>query len=75
MILSQLTSEIENTRQKMYNSIKRNGINNKETIALSQELDLLINIYQKNTNQRKSVWDEAFCDNPHERFGRRRGQN
>lgn len=41
------TFDIEDLKQKMYKSIADNGINAKETLEISQLIDLLINIKMK----------------------------
>jgi hypothetical protein len=43
MVLKEsIIASIENTRQKMINSVKEKGIKNKNTIKFSQKLDKLI---------------------------------
>ncbi|MEN0650911.1 aspartyl-phosphate phosphatase Spo0E family protein [Caldifermentibacillus hisashii] len=63
MALNFLTSKIENTRKKMYQSIKQNGINSKETISLSQELDLLILTFQKKYKVHNDVFMKIIDEN------------
>lgn len=41
------TFDIEDLKQKMYKSIKNVGIDSKETLEISQLIDLLINIKMK----------------------------
>lgn len=49
--LNSVKDEIKYLKEKMYVSIAQNGINDKETIRLSQELDkLIIKIMKDNNN-------------------------
>ncbi|WP_026688894.1 aspartyl-phosphate phosphatase Spo0E family protein [Alteribacter aurantiacus] len=59
VLLHDLKRYVEEKRQLMILSAKKNGLTSSETVKYSQELDELLNLYQNYTTQRKKSTGDA----------------
>ncbi|MBM7097558.1 aspartyl-phosphate phosphatase Spo0E family protein [Bacillus sp. H-16] len=61
VLLHDLKRYVEDKRQLMMLSAKKNGLTSEETVRYSQELDELLNLYQQYTDgTKKSAGDAGF---------------
>ncbi|RNA68522.1 aspartyl-phosphate phosphatase Spo0E family protein [Alteribacter keqinensis] len=61
VLLHDLKRYVEDKRQLMMLSAKKNSLTSEETVRYSQELDELLNLYQQYTNStKKSAGDAGF---------------
>ncbi|WP_108670343.1 aspartyl-phosphate phosphatase Spo0E family protein [Peribacillus acanthi] len=57
-----LSVEIEKKREEMYKSISENGMIHPKTLQISQELDWLLNVYQKKKQIYKRVTSRVLMN-------------
>ncbi len=58
-MLESILNQLEYTREKMIQSAVENGVANRETIRLSEELDRLLNEFHSQVNNKIHLKDKA----------------